>query len=116
MTDVAEIGRVVHEVHRVVQMNQNNPTIAVSPPWDDFDQESRALVISRVKGVQAGVSPEQSHEDWCVFKLTHGWTLGPVKDGDLKQHPSLVPYAELPPDRQMKDRLFAAIVKVLSTP
>lgn len=33
-----------------------------------------------------------------------GWRYGPRKDNDAKTHPCLVPYAQLPPDEQDKDR------------
>jgi hypothetical protein len=37
-----------------------------------------------------------------------------VKDAELKTHPCLVPFEELPKFQQQKDRLFRAIVKALT--
>lgn len=47
-------------------------------------------------------------------KIRLGWNRGPVKDGVRKTHPNLVPYHQLPPGQQAKDRLFIAIVRALS--
>ena len=55
-----------------------------------------------------------SHESWMREKLEAGWIYGPVKDPDVKQHPCLVPFDELPVEQQMKDVLFIAVVRALS--
>ncbi len=109
-----QIARVVHEANRALQIEQADPTIPVSVSWDDLDEETRQSAINGVEAVIGGAGPEQSHENWTRFKLTHGWTLGPVKDEELKQHPLLVPYGALPASQRVKDSLFGAIVQVLA--
>lgn len=109
-----QIARVVHEANRALQIEQADPTISISPSWDDLDEETRASAIEGVAAVAAGAGPEQSHENWCEFKLKHGWRLGPVKDEQKKEHPLLVPYGELPESQRIKDHLFGAIVQVLA--
>jgi hypothetical protein len=111
--DVNGIARVCHEANRALQITQADPSIPVSPLWDDLDAETKASAISGVQGIIDGNSPEQSHENWCEFKLKHGWSLGPVKDEELKQHPLLIPYASLPKSQQLKDHLFSGIVTIL---
>lgn len=108
------IARVVHEANRALQREQADPTIPVSPSWDDLDEETRYSALVGVEGVQRGNTPEDSHEEWCRFKLGHGWSWGPVKDEETKQHPLLVPYSELPPSQRVKDLLFVSIVLALS--
>lgn len=110
---LTQIAHVVHEANRAVQIEQNDPTISVSPLWEDLDPETRANAIDGVHGVLAGNTPEQSHENWCQFKWENGWKLGPVKDETKKEHPLLVPYDELPESQQVKDHLFVAIVNTL---
>lgn len=110
-----QIARVVHEANRALQIEQADPTIPVSPSWDDTDEETRRSAVTGVEGVIGGNTPEQSHEGWCDFKWAHGWTLGKVKDEQAKTHPLLVPYAELPESQRIKDDLFVAIVRALST-
>ena len=112
--DSKSIARVVHEANRALQIEQADPTIPVSPHWDDTDEETRRSAVEGVQGVVEGQTPQQSHEAWCEFKLKHGWTLGPVKDSLNKRHPLLVPYGELPAGQQLKDHLFAAIVHALA--
>jgi hypothetical protein len=47
-------------------------------------------------------------------KLADGWKLGPVKDPAKKEHPSLVPYQQLPTTEKSKDFIFCAIVRSLA--
>lgn len=114
MIPVESIARVVHEANRALQIEQADPTIPVSPSWDDLDAETRASAVDGIEGVLAGNTPEQSHEQWMRFKVDHGWVLGPVKDEAKREHPLLVPYGELPDSQKVKDGLFVAIVRALS--
>ena len=50
---------------------------------------------------------ENAHDIWAAKRLAEGWTVGPKKDGDLKQTPLLVPYAELPESEKQYDRDLA---------
>jgi hypothetical protein len=50
---------------------------------------------------------ENVHDIWWAKRIADGWTLGPKRDGDHKQHPLLVPYAELPESEQQYDRELA---------
>jgi hypothetical protein len=111
-----QIARVVHEANRALQIEQADPTISVSPSWDDLNAETRASAVDGVRVVQGGASPRESHENWTRFKLEHGWTLGPVKDETKKEHPLLVSYDELPAAQQDKDALFGAVVRALTPP
>jgi hypothetical protein len=111
--DVTAIAHICHEANRALQIEQNDPTIPVSPLWESLDEETRQSAVSDAQGIIDGNTPEQSHEGWVSFKLERGWTLGPVKDEETRQHPLLVPYAELPAAQQAKDHLFSNVVKAL---
>ena len=50
---------------------------------------------------------ENAHDLWAVKRLAEGWTYGPVKRGDIKQTPLLVPYAELSEAEKQYDRDLA---------
>lgn len=108
-----QIARVVHEANRALQIEQADPAIPVSRSWDETDEETRRSAVEGIQGVLNGNTPEESHEGWVRFKVTNGWTLGPVKDETTKQHPLLIPYDELPYSQQVKDHLFVAIVNAL---
>jgi len=97
------------------QIEQGDDTIPVSPHWEDLDEETRASAVEGVENILSGkvTSPEESHIEWVRFKEEHGWTRGPVKDENKKEHPLLVPYRYLPEDQKLKDALFFSTVNAL---
>ena len=44
------------------------------------------------------------HEVWAETRLSQGWTYGEQRNDELKTHPCLVPYEELPEDEKEYDR------------
>lgn len=44
------------------------------------------------------------HEVWAQNRINDGWTYGPVRDDDMKRHPCLVPYEQLPESEKEYDR------------
>jgi hypothetical protein len=60
------------------------------------------------------VGPQASHESWMAQKVAEGWVYGEVKNPDLKEHPCMVPFSELPASQQAKDFIFRAVVHALS--
>ena len=47
---------------------------------------------------------EHVHDVWARQRISEGWTYGEKRDGDLKKHPDLVPYADLPDGEKTYDR------------
>lgn len=47
------------------------------------------------------------HETWAKYRLSEGWTYGPRRDDELKTHPCLVPYDQLPEEEKNYDRRTA---------
>ena len=47
---------------------------------------------------------ENTHDVWAKGRMDEGWTLGLVRNDELKQHPCLVPYAQLPENEKEYDR------------
>lgn len=45
-----------------------------------------------------------NHEHWMAAREREGWRRGPVKDTTSRTHPCLVPYEQLPPEEQEKNR------------
>ena len=109
---VSQIARVCHEANRALQIAQRDP--APSPHWEDAPESQTASAIDGVVQAIDGVEPKELHESWCDFKRASGWIFGEVKDEDAKTHPCLVAYDALPAHQQVKDHLFAAIVKALA--
>lgn len=44
------------------------------------------------------------HDVWAKGRISQGWTLGPVRNDELKQTPCLVPYEELTEEERGYDR------------
>ena len=44
------------------------------------------------------------HEVWAQNRIREGWSLGPYRNDELKTHPCLVPYEDLPEVEKAYDR------------
>lgn len=103
-----QIARVCHEVNKAYCEALGDHS---QPSWEDAPEWQRA---SARMGVDlhtiANVGPEASHISWMRQKVEEGWVYGPKKDPELKQHPCMVPFNELPREQQAKDYIFRAVV------
>lgn len=105
-----KIARMCHEVNRAYcealgDMSQVS--------WDDAPEWQRESARMGVDlHLMGDFGPEASHISWMTQKLNDGWVYGPVKDAEKKEHPCIVPFAELPLEQQAKDFIFRAIVHV----
>lgn len=74
----------------------------VPRPIDTTDvkvpEELNDLVESIAKNV---------HEIWAKNRMNEGWVLGPCRNDELKTHPCLIPYEELPEIEKDYDRATA---------
>ena len=107
------IARVAHEANRAwCKANGDMSQL----PWEAASEWQRNSALSGVRfhldNTEAGDSA--SHDEWMRHKLLDGWSYGEVKDAEAKTHPCLVPFDQLPPDQQAKDRLFRAVVHALA--
>lgn len=50
---------------------------------------------------------ENAHEIWAENRMAEGWTYGPVRNDELKQHPDMIPYSQLPESEKEYDRQMA---------
>lgn len=111
--NIEQIARIAHETNRAYCETIGD---ASQPRWDDAPEWQRSSAINGVKFHLAAhergedVPPSASHDSWLEEKRASGWTFGPVKDADKKQHPCFVPYDELPVEQRLKDYLFSKIV------
>jgi len=109
---IENIAQVCHEANRAYCQQLGDYS---QSPWDDADQWQRD---SAIEGVHYHLSvkdstPAHSHEAWMADKVKNGWVYGKTKDLKLKTHPCIVLFNELPLEQQLKDVLFANIVKSL---
>lgn len=107
---IEKLARTAHEANRAYCASLGDDS---QLPWDEAPDwqksTSRAGVIFHIANPDA--DDAASHQNWTIQKLTEGWTYGPEKDPDNKLHPCLVPFDQLPPAQQFKDRLFRTIVR-----
>jgi len=101
-----------HEINRIYCKAHGDVS---QPSWADAPEWQKQSAIKGVEGALAGNTPEQSHESWLAEKERTGWKYGPVKDVEKKEHPCFVPYSQLPPDQQYKDKLFLDTVRSVAT-
>lgn len=47
---------------------------------------------------------KNTHEVWSAGRFDEGWTYGPERNDQLKTHPCLVPYEQLPESEKDYDR------------
>jgi hypothetical protein len=114
---VEDIAKACHEVNRTFCASINDHS---HPPWDeapDWQKQSLIAGVQHVMDVDADkdkyVSAQDSHDRWMESKLREGWTYGPIKDPEKKQHPDLLPFDSLPKDQQAKDHIFLHTVRGL---
>lgn len=106
---ISDIAKICHDANTSLcetQGDMSQEQWEYAPKWQ---QESA------IKGVDFCLAnpdapASANHDAWLAEKEATGWKYGPVKDPEKKEHPCFVPYEELPPEQQLKDHLFKAIV------
>lgn len=111
MASYPDIAMVAHEVNRAYCAAIGDTS---QPAWGDAPDWQRESAIAGVEAhANGGLTPEQSHESWLEQKRRDGWSYGPVKDPEKREHPCFVPYNELPQEQRVKDYLFGAVCKAM---
>lgn len=96
-----EINRVYRELNK--DYSQKN-----------WDKASDKIILSTIDWVafykeHPEATPKGSHESWLEHKIKEGWIEGIFEDEELKTHPALVPYDELPEEQKFKDIIFKTV-------
>jgi RyR domain len=107
-----QIAKVAHEVNRAYCQSLGDDS---QPSWEGAPEWQKS---SAINGVQyhvenPGADPRSSHENWLKQKREEGWVHGPVKNAELKQHPCMVPFDNLPTSQKAKDFIFRQVVHSL---
>ena len=50
---------------------------------------------------------KNTHDHWAVLRMAQGWTYGPNRNDETRQHPDLIEYNELPESEKEYDRRSA---------
>lgn len=113
MLSNVQIAHVTHEANRAYCRTLGEEG---QVSWDYAPTWQRNSAVTGVEVVRSGEArtPAAQHDAWMRQKLAEGWVYGPMKDAVAKTHPCLLPFDELPPSQQAKDRLFRAVVLALA--
>ena len=98
-----EIGIIPEEyredVEKIKRILNERKKDYVPQPIDTSDirlpEELNVLIEQMAKNV---------HEVWAQSRISQGWSYGSERNDELKQHPCLVPYEELPEVEKAYDR------------
>ena len=107
---VEACARAAHEANRAYCIALGDVS---QPVWEGAPEWQKSSARNGVRGALAGATPEQSHRSWLDEKLATGWRYGAVKDPERREHPCLVPYADLPLAQRAKDEIFTTVVRVV---
>jgi hypothetical protein len=110
--NVATIAEACHEMNRCwcdINGDLSQPQWIDAPDW----QRESAVAGVEYRLAHPNAGPEYMHQSWFDQKVIDGWRYGPVKDPVAKTHPCMVPFRDLPPAQQFKDRLFSLVVDAL---
>src|SRR5579863_941844 len=108
--NIKQVARICHETNRAYCLSIDDPS---QNPWEFAEEWQRE---SAIKGVEFAIANPDApasaqHEAWLNDKTRDGWIFGPVKDPTKKEHPCMVPYADLPLEQRIKDHLFKGVVR-----
>lgn len=85
------------------------------PRWLHASVDVKKRVIKSVRKIAYNLSetPAAMHEAWRQGKRANGWTYSPEYSPTKKQHPQLLTYAFLDPEKKQTDALFHSVVRSL---
>lgn len=87
----------------------------MNTPYDPHPIDVSGIELPQELTALAEALAENVHDTWAKGRMDDGWTYGPVRDDAKKQHPCLVPYAELPESEKAYDRNTAiSTLKLIS--
>ena len=108
-----DVARIVHSVVREYNILHNIPGDNFT--WYRMSPDYRISIEESVKREMENPakSPAESHEKWLKARIDDDWVWGPHKSQEMKTHPCIVPYDELPPVQKFKDTIFSKMVALL---
>lgn len=110
--EVEQIAKIAHQANKAYCESIGDLS---QVDWDSAPEWQRSSAVTGVQFIRDNpcAHPGEVHESWLRQKFSDGWTYGPVKDPEKKEHPCCVEYAALPTEQIAKDHLFKAVAKSL---
>jgi adenylate cyclase len=85
---------------------------AALEPYRPQPIDTSAIDLSALEPLMEALA-RNAHEVWARQRMQDGWSWGPARDDARKQHPSLVPFEELPDSEKAYDS--AMVTETLKT-
>ena len=101
--------RVFYAASQVLQEALGDP----QPPWDELPAWQQNAMVDVTRRCMMGATPEQLHTLWVQHYSAQGWTHGPEKNWETRQHPIIIPWHGLPLRYQARFKLWQAITATL---
>ena len=101
--------RVFYAASQVLQEALGDP----QPPWDELPAWQQNAMVDVTRRCMMGATPEQLHTLWVQHYSAQGWTHGPEKNLETRQHPIIIPWHGLPLRYQARFKLWQAITATL---
>jgi len=106
--NIAQVAHAVNKAYCEALGDMSQAPWEEAPEWQKHS--ARLGVALHINGEHG---PEKSHECWMAQKESEGWRYGPLKNAEIKTHPCMVPFSQLPTDQKAKDFIFRAVVHAL---
>jgi hypothetical protein len=102
-------ARVFYAASQAMSEVLGNP----QPPWDELPAWQQQAMTDVTRRCIMGAAPQQLHALWVQHYTAQGWTYGPKKNRETKQHPVITPWHKLSLPYQARFKLWQAIVMTL---
>lgn len=106
---IERIAELAHEINRAYCKAIGDDSQLL---WSEAPNWQRDSARTGVRAISEGkiTRPRESHESWLAEKEREGWRYGETKNPQLKTHPCILPFDQLPLEQRVKDHLFFATV------
>lgn len=107
--------KTITKVTTNAQAKVNELMTGKSRGWDDLTEEEQNAAVTHVLMVanNPDATPENIHSSWMRRMHEWGYTPGPMVDNELKEHPLLVPFNELPYEVKVAYCMLYSLVNTL---
>lgn len=72
--------------------------------YDPKPIDTEAVVLDGEILALGELLAKNAHDVWAVGRIRQGWTYGPSRNDERKEHPCLIPYEALPEEEKGYDR------------
>ena len=83
------------------------------PPWDELQAWQHHAMVDFTRRCMMGATPEQLHSLWVQHYTAQGWTYGPKKNWETRQHPLIASWHKLSLRDRGRYKLWQAMVMCL---